>query len=99
MSRTMRAVLVILISTIPAFLFLNAWQVFRYEMMGAEVEALEIQQREWLESNKSVIIGIEVLSSPSRIDDLASNDENLIYGNTSGRIRIKIEPTVGGSDG
>jgi hypothetical protein len=99
MSRTMRGVLAILITTIPAFLFLNAWQVFRYEMMGAEVEALEIQQRELLESNKSVIIEIEMLGSPTRIDKLATSDEDLIHSNTGRRIRIEIEPAGGGSDG
>lgn len=56
---------------LPAFVFLNVWQVFHHREVKEEIASLEAEQREWLEKNKRVLAGITVLSSPGRIDALA----------------------------
>ncbi len=67
-----KKVKLLLVFTIPVLLFLNLYQVFSYDQMESEIEQLEKVQKEQFEENKRIIIGIEYLSSPSRIDELAS---------------------------
>jgi cell division protein FtsL len=57
--------------TIPFFLGLVVWQSVRYANVEREVERLEIQQKEWVKSNKSLIEGIAVLSAAERIEYIA----------------------------
>jgi cell division protein FtsL len=57
--------------TIPVFLGLVVWQSVRYANVEREVEHLEIQQKEWVKSNKSLIEGIAVLSAAERIEYIA----------------------------
>ena len=66
-----RALLVLVVCSVPAIMFLNAWQVFRFKEALAGVRELEQQQQELIEENKKTLVGIEVLSSPSRIDEIA----------------------------
>jgi cell division protein FtsL len=65
------------ILTIPVLLAINAVQSNRYMSLRQEIERLEEAQAEWVESNKRLIAGIAVLSSPERIEDIARNDLGL----------------------
>lgn len=72
-----RLILVALIALIPAFLFLNVWQGYRYERLRQETARLEEEQKSWLERNKRLIVGISVLSSPERIEKIAREELGL----------------------
>jgi hypothetical protein len=88
----MRKKLILLAAlAIPACLYLNVWQAFRYRMVETQVEHREDQQQMWLENNKKIIIGIEVLGAPSRIDGLASNMEALENPKRPAVIRIVVD--------
>lgn len=81
---------------IPACFYLNVWQAFRYRIVENEIVSLEQEQRDWLEKNKKMIIGIEVLGAPSRIDGLAVEMEELIKPEVPRRVRVTVD---GGGDG
>jgi hypothetical protein len=87
----------IIVSTIPLLLFVSAWQAFRYEMTESEVHRLESEQRDWLEKNKKLLIGIEVLSTPERMDLLAGADDGIERVLDRESIIIRVEP--GATDG
>ena len=63
--------------TIPLFLGLCVWQSNRYGNLRRELDRLEAAQTEWVESNKRLIAGIAVLSSPERIEHIAQNELEL----------------------
>jgi cell division protein FtsL len=63
--------------TIPLLLGLNAWQSVRYAALERETLRFEDAQEEWIESNKKLIAGIAVLSSPERIENIALKDLEL----------------------
>jgi cell division protein FtsL len=79
--------------TIPFFLGITAWQSSRYAALEQEVEQLEINQELWIESNKRLIAGIAVLSSPRRIEKIAREELGLskIYPEHVLQIRIDRE--------
>ena len=87
-------ILLVLICSVPLLLFLNAWQVFKFESAKSEVISLEHSQQEWLEKNKKMIVGIEVLSSPTRLDSLADERPDLFKAADRPVLRIEI----GGED-
>lgn len=72
-----KRVLVLIFLTLPVFLFLNVWQVYRYKNLENTIEHLEEEQQEWVEKNKRLIAGIAVLSSPERLAKLAEEDLDL----------------------
>ena len=66
-----RTLLVVIVLAVACLLFLNTWQGYRYERLENEVTELERKQREWLDRNKTAVIGIAILRSPSRIGHVA----------------------------
>lgn len=66
-----------LIITMPLLLGLTAWQSSRYTSLRREINRLEATQEDWVESNKRLIAGIAVLTSPERIEKIAKNDLRL----------------------
>ena len=86
-----RKVLLLVILTVPALLYLNAWQAMRYRVVETEIDLLEDKQQEWIEKNKKIIIGIEALSAPARIYGLASEMENLKQGKSPAGIRVEMK--------
>jgi cell division protein FtsL len=64
-------------ATIPALLFLNVFQSFRYEKLKSEISRLEQEQRELIDSNKRLVTNIAELKSPERIAELAKKDPRL----------------------
>ena len=94
-----RLVLLLVVCTIPILLFLNVWQVHRFTTSLDEVRALEKAQRNIIEENKRTLIGIEVLSSPSRIEEIVSELEDLSKRERAPRILIQVSESGTESNG
>ena len=77
--------------TIPLLLGLNAWQSNRYVSLELEIKRLEEAQEEWVESNKRLLAGISVLSSPKRIEFIAKKELGLHKIKPENVLQIKIE--------
>jgi len=72
-----RILIYLAVITIPIFLAINAWQSHRYTALSREISRLEEAQGEWVESNKRLLAGITVLSSPARIERIARTELEL----------------------
>lgn len=86
-----KRVLILIFLTLPVFLFVNVWQVYRYKNLENTIEQLEEEQQEWVEKNKRLIAGIAVLSSPERLAKLAENDLELEKLTPGRLIRILLD--------
>ena len=85
-----KRIILLLLCTIPALVFLNVWEVFRFEELKSAVQSLESEQKEWLEKNKRMITGIAVLNSPARIEMLAEEELELEKPDIGDIIRILL---------
>ena len=92
MSRRLITVLVVLI---PALLFANVIQAFRYSQLTSEVSRLEREQRELFEENKRIILAIALLSSPHRIGKLAEEELGLHRVATDDITEMQVPGLVG----
>ncbi|MDR2133992.1 MAG: septum formation initiator family protein [Treponema sp.] len=79
-----------MVLTIPLFLGFNAWQSNRYIGLQREIKRLEEAQAEWVESNRRLIAGIAVLSSPERIEHIARQDLGLSKKKPEDVLQVKI---------
>ena len=86
-----RILLYVFTLTLPLFLGAAAWQSARYRELTWDVERLETLQEEWVESNKRLIAGIAVLSSPERIEHIAKNELGLVKKVPEEVLQIRIE--------
>ena len=84
-----------IVFTIPLFLGLTAWQSVRYTKLDKALRRLEAAQENWLESNKKLAAGIAVLSSSSRIEQVAVHDLGLSKMQPEDVLQVRID---GGSD-
>mgnify|MGYP006308150617 CR=1 FL=1 len=75
-----KRLLVVFVFILPALLFLNVWQSFRYEQLHDRTLFLYNRQTEKLEENKRTIAGIALLASPSRVGSLAAEELKLAFG-------------------
>lgn len=91
--------LVVLAFSIPALVLLSVWQAYSFQRLEAEVKTLEDEQKTWFEQNKRKIIGIEYLSSPRRLDQIARDELELEKINPNRVIRITVPETQGEADG
>jgi len=83
--------LYLFVLTIPLFLGIAAWQSVRYTALEREVRRLEAAQEDMVESNKRLIAGIAVLSSSSRIGQVAVFDLGLSRMRPEHVLQIRIE--------
>lgn len=83
--------LFIAVFTIPLFLCLAVWQSNRYQNLKKELFRLEQAQAEWVESNKRLIAGVAILSSPERIENIALNEMALRKIRPEDVLQVKIE--------
>ncbi len=88
--KTKRKLILIMVMSVPTLLYINVWQTIRYEMADSQIEVLESEQHAWVEENKKIIIGIEVLGSPARIDAIAAQTTGLKKTHERSDIRIDI---------
>lgn len=77
--------------TIPLFLGITAWQSSRYAALERDVKQLEVDQEVWIESNKRLIAGIAVLSSPGRIEKIARDELGLTKIRPEDVLQIRID--------
>lgn len=82
--------LLVLVCTIPIFIFANVYQVYRYKTVKMEIGILEAEQQDLLENNKRILAGIGVLKSPGRIDKLAEEELGLRKTGNGKTIRIAV---------
>jgi len=80
--------ILILILTIPAMLFLVTWQNIRFTELSASISGIREQQEDLMEKNKRLIIGIAILRSPKRIEDIGFKDLKLHEASSSEVIKI-----------
>ncbi len=57
---------------VPALIFVNAWQGYRYHMLSKEVSVLQDRQQELVEKNMGVIAQIAFEQSPGRVEEKAA---------------------------
>jgi cell division protein FtsL len=96
MNRKLR---LLLIMTIPVFVFVNIYQTYSYQRLDQSVATLESQQKAWLEHNKRIIAGIAVLSAPGRIDEIARDKLNLRQNPLEPTLRIRVPRQSKTNDG
>ena len=85
-----RLIVAALVLFIPALLFISVWQSYRYDMLNREVVELELTQKEIFEKNKKIVMGIEFLKSPFRINKIADEDLELEKISPDRMLRIDI---------
>lgn len=88
-----------LIFFIPVLLFLSVWQSYRYDLLSREVADLEQMQKEIFEKNKKIVMGIEFLKSPFRINKIADEELELEKINPDRILRIELGSRNTGNDG
>ncbi|MCL2069973.1 MAG: cell division protein FtsL [Treponema sp.] len=86
-----RFLLYFFVLTIPLFLGLTAWQSVRYSELDRNTRRLEAAQERWIESNNRLIAGIAVLSSSSRIEQVAIRDLGLTKMPPENVLQIRID--------
>jgi cell division protein FtsL len=89
------ALLYLFVFTVPVFLGLAVWQSFRYAELDRNVRRLEAVQEDWVENNKKLIAGIAVLSSSSRISQVAVHDLRLTKVKPENVLQVRIEEGQG----
>jgi len=77
--------------TIPVFLGIAAWQSVRYMELDKNVRRLEAVQEDLVESNRKLLAGIAVLSSSSRIEQIAVHDFGLSKMRAEDVLQVRIE--------
>jgi len=90
------ALLYFIVLTIPIFLGVVAWQSVRYTELEKNVRRLEAVQEDWVSGNKKLIASIAVLSSSSRIRQIAVNDLFLVKVRPEDVLQVRINGQEGG---
>jgi cell division protein FtsL len=85
--------------TLPLFLGISIRQSRKYAALQREVRGLEVIQEEWVESNKRLIAGIALFSSPNRIEHIAAEELGLTRKQPEEILQIRIENSRGKTDG
>lgn len=81
---------ILLTLSIPFFLFVQVWQSSRYSQTETELIALTRVQTELVSLNKRYISGISVLSSPERIEKVATEELNMRKARSEEITRISL---------
>ena len=84
--------------TIPVFLGFAAWQSNHYAKLERNVRRLEAIQEEWVVGNSNLIASIAVLSSSSRIEQIALHDLGLSRIQPESVLQVRIDDPAGGID-
>jgi cell division protein FtsL len=85
--------------TIPFFLGVAVWQSVRYTELEKNVRRLEAVQEDWVSSNKKLIAAIAVLSSSSRIRQIAVKDLSLFQIRPENVLQVRINGQSEGQGG
>ncbi len=91
-----RTLLLAVALLVPALLFLNAWQGYRYYTAAAEVADLEKSQKATIEQNMGLVARIAYELSPQRIEERAAGEPGLAPIDNSRVTRVIVEGGTGG---
>jgi hypothetical protein len=83
------------VAVLPLFFFLEVWSVYSFNRLEGEIRTMEKEQEDWVESNAKVITGIELFSSPARIEKIAVDQLHLAKIDPSKILKIRF---TGGSN-
>ncbi len=75
---------------IPCILLTTVWQSGRYSAIENELRALEKEQYATIEANTRLIAGITVLSTPERIERVATTDLAMRKARPEEIVRIEL---------
>ncbi|GEM_PF-231643 len=89
------SILLGLAALIPALLFANVYQGFRFERQERGIARLQQQQHERFEENKRLITGIAMLRSPTRLRRIAIEDLELTAVGPERIITIELDSGSG----
>lgn len=76
--------------SIPLLLCLYGLQAKKYTDLTKEVESLERKQEELIEENKKLISDISLLSSPERIEKIATEELGMHKAENEDIIRVEM---------
>jgi cell division protein FtsL len=76
---------------IPVLLFATVWQSSRYVFLESDAKALEKQQYDVISLNKRMISGITVLSTPERIEKIATTELRMRKAEPGEILRIELK--------
>ncbi len=76
---------------VPALLFLNAWQGYRYHTVADEVADLEKSQKAIVERNMGLVAHIAHELSPQRVEERAAGEPGLAPIDNSRVTRVIVE--------
>jgi cell division protein FtsL len=93
------ALLYFIVLTIPFFLGGAVWQTVRYAELEKNVRRLEAVQEDLVSGNKKLIAAIAVLSSSSRIKQIAVNDLALVKMRPEDVLQVRIDGQDVGRNG
>ncbi len=81
----------VLALAIPVMLFSLVWQTSRYGDLDREVRELDRKQDEIITINRRLISGITVLSTPERIERVATEDLKMRKAHANEIMRIALK--------
>ncbi len=81
----------ILALAIPALLVLNVLQAKQYAQLENDTKEIECRQYEVIEQNKRLVAEISKLSSPDRIEWIATNNLQMEKASPEDIIRVEIK--------
>jgi cell division protein FtsL len=87
--------LYLFVFSVPVFLGIAVWQSIRYAELDRNARRLEAVQEDWVENNRKLIAGIAVLSSSSRISQVAIHDLRLTKMQPENVLQVRIEEGQG----
>lgn len=87
----------ILALAIPALLILNTLQARKYARLEEDVLAIEKKQYEVIEENKRLVASISKLSSPDRIEMIATDTLNMEKAKPEDIIRVEVKGKKNGN--
>jgi cell division protein FtsB len=80
----------IISALIPLLLILDAMQTRRYDDLASEVSNLEQKQEQLVESNKTLVSNISLLSSADRVEKMASGVLGMHKAESGDIVRIEM---------
>jgi cell division protein FtsL len=95
MSHLHCGVLYALVIAVPLVLASLVWESYRYDALDSKSQDLLEQQQNWIESNQRLIAGIAVLSSPERIEQIATREMGLQKIKPQDILQIHLEDQNG----
>jgi hypothetical protein len=81
----------VFVAVLPLFFFLEVWSVYSFNRLEGEIRTMEKEQEDWVEANAKVITGIELFSSPARIEKIAVDQLHLKKIDPSRILKIWID--------